>query len=234
MNLNTISALIHQVETALTGLKAELASQGTGPVPLTGAAAVEPPPPAEPTFHAAPGGWRIDDVMPKGTGGTVTVPVTGHVISLPQPGKTYGDGEMFIGYCQRVHLQCGSPDANSVGALFMGTGHLFQDRGGFKGDGSNWPEAADQFFNGAAYDAARTGKEPPKPNITLRERYGSPAELVIALSAGPYQYAVLLNGASLHTGFGPADQFYTQADGSVGRTAPPKPAEDVGTDVAIS
>jgi hypothetical protein len=80
------------------------------------------------------------------------MPKTGHVLSLPQPGAVYGaGGEMWAGYCNRVQLQCGAPPGQyTAQLLYLGDG-IFKDIGGFKPDGSNWPFAADRFYNRAAY-----------------------------------------------------------------------------------
>jgi hypothetical protein len=57
---------------------------------------------------------------------------------------------MFIGYCQRVADQAGG-DPNTVGALGLGSTYLFDRFGGYRADGSNWPYAADRFYNLRAY-----------------------------------------------------------------------------------
>lgn len=97
------------------------------------------------------GGRRIDDMVPKDTPGTVYLPRTGHVLSLPQPGPVYGEGEMWAGYGNRVHRQCGAPPGDYTGALIYGGDGQFRSVGGFKADGSNWAECADRFYNPAAY-----------------------------------------------------------------------------------
>lgn len=98
---------------------------------------------------AAPAGIqpRIDPIVAAGSPGTVLMAITGHVLSAPRPDL----GEMFPGYCERVSLQCGGRIA-IIGMLFNGgAAALFAALGGYKADGSNWPEAADRFFNGRAY-----------------------------------------------------------------------------------
>lgn len=96
-------------------------------------------------------GYYVEPVVPKGTARTVTPSETGHTLSIPRPDK----GEMFMGYCIKVSDQAtGGKDPNAfqrVGALASGADHYFDKWGGFKADGSNWPFAADRFFNGEAY-----------------------------------------------------------------------------------
>jgi hypothetical protein len=77
------------------------------------------------------------------------------VLSVAQPKL----GEMFVGYCQRVSDQATDGHAEkylgSIGSLFLGTGTFFEhgtpEHPVFNPDGSNWPEAADCFFNMRAY-----------------------------------------------------------------------------------
>jgi len=82
----------------------------------------------------------------------VYLPITGKVYPKPLPER----GETFIGYVQRVGAVTGR-STSAVGSLFQGSSHLFSAIGGFKIDGSNWPEAADRFFNARSYltDAQR-------------------------------------------------------------------------------
>ena len=105
------------------------------------------------TWRADNNGYRVDNVVPRGTFGTVLAPVTGHVFSLPQPGTTGNPGEGFNGYVRRVYEQAGANEAqrDSTGRLLQGTAHLFQRFGGWKADGSNWHLAADLFYNPLAY-----------------------------------------------------------------------------------
>lgn len=101
----------------------------------------------------------VDPVVPEGTPTTVKMPVTGHVLSVARPDL----GEMFMGYCQRVSDQA-EGNINTVGALMIGTAKLFKATGGFNPDGSNWPEAADRFYNMRAYmtDAERAADDEAK------------------------------------------------------------------------
>lgn len=105
-----------------------------------------------PVKTMAVNGMRADLPCPQGTPDTVTLTQTGHTLSLPMPQK----GEMFAGYCGRIAQQAHG-DASAVGALFLGVEPYFARFGGFKADGSNWPQAADAFYNPTAYmtDAER-------------------------------------------------------------------------------
>lgn len=107
------------------------------------------------TWSAGPSGWRVDDIVPPGTPGTVTLPKTGHTLSLPQPSDdptNPGKGEMLMGYIARVHKQCGSPTfPQGLGALFLGTEGLFAPGRPWDAKGTYWPEAADKFYNREAY-----------------------------------------------------------------------------------
>lgn len=107
------------------------------------------------------GNARIDPVVGAGAPTTVTLPRTGHTLSVARTDL----GEMFVGYCTRVADQAGG-NPGTVGALFLGTQHLFERFGGYRADGSNWPQAADMFYNMRAYmtpeelardDAAKQG-----------------------------------------------------------------------------
>jgi hypothetical protein len=82
----------------------------------------------------------------------VYLQVTGKVYPKPHPEK----GEGFVGYVQRVGAATGR-STSAAGSLFDSGAHLFT-QGPYNPDGSNWPEAADRFFNGRAYmtDAERT------------------------------------------------------------------------------
>ena len=88
----------------------------------------------------------IDPVLPEGVPGTVKMPLTGHVLSVPRPDL----GETFIPYAQRVSDQAHGNIA-TVGALHISSQRLFARFGGFKEDGSNWAAAADCFYNLRSY-----------------------------------------------------------------------------------
>jgi hypothetical protein len=121
-----------------------------------------------PVQTMAVNGRRVDQPCPQGTPGTVTLAATGHTLSLPEVAK----GEMFAGYCGRVYLQCGAQSADAVGSLFLGTSVYFDRFGGFKADGSNWPQAADFFYNaisgGTAY-ATEAERNAPKGTQTFED-----------------------------------------------------------------
>lgn len=90
-------------------------------------------------------GYRVDPIVGPGTPTTVTLP-SGHVLS-----KARADlGEMFMGYCIRISDQA-QGSINVVGSLAMVGDSAFDKVGGYKTDGSNWPEAADRFYTPKAY-----------------------------------------------------------------------------------
>jgi hypothetical protein len=152
------------------------------------------PPPANPNqllngARALSNGFRVDPVVPTGTYGTVTLPKTGHVLSVPRLDLQ----ETFVGYCIRVLDQAtdgkGDEYKNGLGGLFLGYP-------GVNPDGSNWPERADAYFNIKAYmtpeqkeQEARSAQqwaewdktfiesrkpkpkpEAPKPEVTIPEK----------------------------------------------------------------
>lgn len=126
------------------------------PAPVPAPATVPAPVVAQPaTLDAVTyqnvGGRRIDDIVPKDTPGTVYLPKTGHVLSLPQPGPVYGEGEMWAGYGNRVQRQCGGTPGDHTGVFMYAGDAVFRDLGGFKTDGSNWAQAADRWYNPIAY-----------------------------------------------------------------------------------
>lgn len=99
------------------------------------------------------GNARVDPVVGPDCPNTVTLPKTGHTLSLPRTDL----GEMFMGYATRVADQATGGNGNQylsgIGAMFLGTGTYFERAGGgpFNPDGSNWPGAADCYFNMRAY-----------------------------------------------------------------------------------
>ncbi len=115
----------------------------------TGAPPTAPPatPPARVVTFTRVEGRRLDDVMPAGTPGTITLPVTGHVLSVPQASI----GELLLGYAIRVSKQAGvelQTAINMNGALA-----LFQSA--LKSSGptpDSWPAMADEFYNREAYN----------------------------------------------------------------------------------
>lgn len=92
------------------------------------------------------GGVRVDPVVAPGTPTTVTISETGHTVSVARPDK----GEMFMGYCMRVSDQCHG-NMSIVGGIIAAGETLFARWGGFKADGTNWPFAADFYFNRRAF-----------------------------------------------------------------------------------
>ena len=56
----------------------------------------------------------------------------------------------------------------------------------------------------------------PAPALTLTDHYVDRDDLMKACGAG-FAYAVMLDGAMVHNGFGPADSFVTNSDGSISR-----------------
>jgi hypothetical protein len=85
---------------------------------------------------------QVDPIVPSGSPATVTLPLTGHVLSLSIP------GESSVGYVTRVSTQCGVPDWNivssKVGAIQGAAYHFPTNR-------ADWPAAADKFWNPEAY-----------------------------------------------------------------------------------
>jgi hypothetical protein len=73
----------------------------------------------------------------------------GRVLSKARPDL----GEMFMGYCQRVSWQLGREQEvnNTLGSLILAASPTFLKIGGFKEDGSNWPEAADRIYHVTDY-----------------------------------------------------------------------------------
>lgn len=96
------------------------------------------------------GNARVDPVVGADCPNTVVLPETGHVLSVPRPDL----GEMFVGYCMRTADQTTGGDGkrvlDTVGALFLGSAHLFAP-GVYDPKGTNWPRAADKFANIKAY-----------------------------------------------------------------------------------
>jgi len=91
-------------------------------------------------------GFHVDPVVATGTPTTVTIPETGHVISVARPDT----GEKFMGYCIRI---CDQAHGNMgvVGSIGIKGDSIFAKFGGFKADGSNWPVSADHFYNARAW-----------------------------------------------------------------------------------
>jgi hypothetical protein len=97
-------------------------------------------PAARVTFRIDPHIGRVDNKVPPGTPGTVTMPVTGHVLSIPDPLS-----EGLIAYAVRVAEQCGKP---SHGGLIIPAGPVTFNDGTLHAD---WPTMVDCFFNRDLY-----------------------------------------------------------------------------------
>jgi hypothetical protein len=108
------------------------------------------------TFTLGPNGQQIDDVVPEGTPGTVVLPVTGHVLSVPRAsvdvhGNWTGVGEGIMGYAVRVCKQAGvtvQEAINEEGALQVACPAARPPLSGV----AAWPQQVDEFFNRAAYN----------------------------------------------------------------------------------
>jgi hypothetical protein len=162
-NLRNHAALLLQISKDLIAQADEMAvAEGAGPPPVpvplpvpdvvtipaapkyvydANRTLVEPPP-----AFWGPQKWRMDPVIDITcpTGVKVT---SGRFLSEARPDL----GETFMGYVIRVVQQAGKDPAlalSGLGALFLGGDSYFGKFGGFKADGSNWPLAADVFFNG--------------------------------------------------------------------------------------
>ena len=130
---------------------------GTAPTPAVVVQST-PRPPSAVTHHAGPFGIMIMDKAISGTPGTVTLPVTGHVLSLPRP----QDGEMLMGYSQRISLQlAGERSADAIMGS-AGTGGMIQQIG--DGGPQYWPEMLDRRYNPRAYmtDTQRAAVDAPQ------------------------------------------------------------------------
>jgi len=86
-------------------------------------------------------------------------------------------------------------------------------------DGENAFNTEEELYAWAAADEARrTAQAGPQPTTTRRELYNSYTSkqaLLDDIIATAFSYGVLLDNVSVHNGFGPADSFMTQHDGSI-------------------
>lgn len=113
------------------------------------------------------GNTRVDDVMPAGTPGTMTMPITGHVLSLPTSAVaadgtwlgTPGSGEGLIGYCERVCRQCGWDDAVAGIAQAGGIQALGSQLPAAGRTVASWPAMADNWYNLAKYSKLSTAEQ---------------------------------------------------------------------------
>lgn len=89
---------------------------------------------------------RIDPVVPAGSPNTITMEVTGHVLSLPLPSQ----GEGLLGYFQRTSLQTGGNAADAGG--LMVTAGAYADKFQMDvGNANSWPYVCDYYANTVAY-----------------------------------------------------------------------------------
>jgi len=171
--MQEIVAKIALIDQSIAEVKRDvLALNGTAPVAPVPVPAAPPAPPTPNPLYAMDangllvnarqfGSTRVDPVVGSDCPNTITIGETGHVLSVARPDL----GESFVGYAMRVSEQAHG-DINTVGALFVGADYLFDKWGGFKKNGSNWPFAADRFYNLRAFmspeeqakdDAAKAG-----------------------------------------------------------------------------
>lgn len=148
--------------------------------------------------------------------GHTYLPKTGNLLPNPEAGHAsisgYGlDVTMDMGW---TAVPFNWRQANEALALAVSSGMPAS----VNTDKSLWPEALDRYFNRSAYGIST---KPQPENIKLAASYPS-AGALIAATAG-YLYAVTLDGAEVHGGFGPPDKFYTQANGSVSTSKPSAP-----------
>jgi len=163
------AARIAAIEAELAAAKAALKPAPVAPAPVMA--------PRGPTYSQDAAGYRVDDVALPGTPGTVTLPVTGHVVSLPQPNAQHPErGEMLMGYIMRVYKQCGGKESDrfAVGPLSLPK----SPDGVHHPDGTYWPEMADRFYNPVAYmtpdqreEAAKQAQQWAYVNQKLAEHY---------------------------------------------------------------
>lgn len=89
---------------------------------------------------------RIDPIVPAGTPGTVTLPLTSHTLSIPRLDLK----ESWVGFLTRVQAQAGGDRDGIITAAAVGEN--------FGGDpdatGDNWPAVADYAFNAPQYARA--------------------------------------------------------------------------------
>jgi hypothetical protein len=91
-------------------------------------------------------GMEVDAVVQPGTPGTVMLPTTGNVLSLP-----YKDKEGIMSYAVRVSAQCGCDPTKAIGmmgSLIYAQGPIYFPDGSAHAD---WPTVVDAFFNHDAY-----------------------------------------------------------------------------------
>ena len=89
---------------------------------------------------------RIDAVVAPGSPSTITLPVTGHVLSLPLQSQ----GEGILGYFQRTSHQTGG-DAQDAGGLIVNAVDIATKLQMDSGNPSSWPYIVDWYANPVAY-----------------------------------------------------------------------------------
>ena len=162
---------------------------------------------------------------------TGTMPKTQHVLPVPIASETTWEQYAIDNYRAAGGI---SPPGFMIAGQFLASeaariGCTEVELNTLATGGSFWPEMTDRFYNPAAYGI--TGGAPNAVGApaaaTLVDSYPNKAAFLAALIG--YAYTVLLDNKSVHDGFGPADQFYTQPDGvTISRTqqvvAAPTPA----------
>lgn len=163
-------AIIDAQNTLIAALEAALAEGRPSPpsVPPPPMPVYAPPPPPQVTVGivAAPvppavqyigdhNGMRVDLPAAPGTPGTVILPVTGHVVSLPMDEQ----GELGMGYLNRVHRQVGDLKDEHVGSIasmvILGWSAAAQTLGVLhKAPKEQYPIVADYLLNTEAYITA--------------------------------------------------------------------------------
>ena len=106
----------------------------------------------------------------------------------------------------------------------IGTGTVGHDGHGFSND-------AEVLAYIAAQEAAAAATPTPTPVTALADTYPNKTALLAACEN--FTYGVLLDGASVHDGFGPPDEYVTKGDGTVAKghyTKPPETAPVRGAD----
>lgn len=158
MTLQDVIARVNAIDTALAEVKKDLinlaSAGGTVTVPVAPVVSKYEMNGNHMLTHVrAFGTAYCDPVVGPDCPYTKVCPATGHVLSLARPDL----GENFMGYVQRVADQAtngnGDRYAGTIGTLLLGTGTFFQmsSHKPLQQDGSNWPEAADCFYNIRAY-----------------------------------------------------------------------------------
>lgn len=164
MQLNELVSRINAVDVQLALVKKDVLDFVKANPPTPAPEPVKVTVTSTPTYHFSANGMlmearaygsaSVDPVVGADCPYTTVLPRTGHVLSVPRVDLHEG----FIGYVMRVADQAtngkGDQYLGTVGALFLGSEHLFKEFGGFDPSGANWPNAADKFYNMRAYMTA--------------------------------------------------------------------------------